>query len=432
MGQLQLYANNASTTIAGAITNVSVTVALASGAGALFPHPAAGQFFIATFTDEATGLLNEIVQCTNVTGDEVTIVRGQEGTAAQNWNAGDLFNLLVTAGGLEKFQQDVEAQSGTTNSAVDTGAANAYVVALTPTLTAHVPLMPIWWQASHGNTGASTFNDGTGSLPLVNPDGTALGSGTIVANGIYGAFYDGAGHFQMITASNEALSSQGIATTGDVKWRPTTETIPGWLPACGPTATIGNATSGANLRANADTLALFTWLWTNFSNSQCPVLPSGRGASATADFNANKTIGMIDMRGSIMGGMDTMGGFASTNWSNVPVVSGSATTAGSVLGANTAALTLSQLPTGITSTLGGSGSLSLSQSVIAGTSALNGGVSTGGGGGGVAFNGGAGSPTVISSFTASYSGGTATSNNTSGTVHSNAQLTMIGTMYVKQ
>ena len=53
--------------------------------------------------------------------------------------------------------------------------------------------------------------------------------------------------------------------------------------------TIGNAASGATTRANADTAALFTRLWTNISNTWAPV-SSGRGASAAADFAANKTL----------------------------------------------------------------------------------------------------------------------------------------------
>ena len=97
MSQL-LFANNAGSTLAGGITNVATTANLASGTGVLFPAPAAGQYFVATLTDEATGLLNEIVWVTNVTGDVVTIVRAQEGTTALNWLASDLFDNNWTAG----------------------------------------------------------------------------------------------------------------------------------------------------------------------------------------------------------------------------------------------------------------------------------------------------------------------------------------------
>lgn len=100
-----LWANDATTTLAAPITNVAVTATLATGSGALFPAPGAGQYFVATFVDTATGLLNEIVHVTNVTGDIVTIVRAQEGTTALNWNANDLFSNLVTAGTMSAFTQ---------------------------------------------------------------------------------------------------------------------------------------------------------------------------------------------------------------------------------------------------------------------------------------------------------------------------------------
>lgn len=98
-----------------------------------------------------------------------------------------------------------------------------------------------------------------------------------------------------------------IAATGDFKWRPTTETLTGWVKANG--LTIGNATSGASQRANADTQALFTYLWTNFNNAHCPVA-GGRGASAAADFTASKTIGLPDLRGRSPFGLDDMGASA--------------------------------------------------------------------------------------------------------------------------
>ena len=105
MANAILWANNANTTIAASISNVQTTVNLTPGAGALFPSPGAGQYFCATFTDAATGLLTEIVHVTNVTGDVCTIVRAQEGTTALAWTAGDLFANLVTAGTLAAFQQ---------------------------------------------------------------------------------------------------------------------------------------------------------------------------------------------------------------------------------------------------------------------------------------------------------------------------------------
>lgn len=338
---IELYANDATSTLAGAINNTALTANLASGGGALFPHPIAGQYFTMTFNDASTGLLDEIVWVTNVTGDTVTMVRGQEGTIAQNWSAGDIASNFITAGGLQQFVQIPQAQAQSYNAAQDTGVANAYAATLNPVLSAHVPFMPIWFKALNANTTASTFNPGPGTLPIVNPDGTSLGSATFVPGGLYCLMNDGAGHYQLISTSNEALSSQGIATTGDMKFRPTSESIPGWIVA--NATTIGNATSGASQRANPDTFNNFSWHWTNFSNTQCPVLPSGRGANPAADFAANKTIQVLDWRGVGPQGVDTMGGAASTTLVNVPVTSGSRTVPGSVLGENLHALVTAEL-----------------------------------------------------------------------------------------
>jgi hypothetical protein len=99
-----------------------------------------------------------------------------------------------------------------------------------------------------------------------------------------------------------------IASTGDIKFRASGDTLTGWVKANG--LTIGNATSGATGRANADTQSLYTYLWTICSNAtgnrHCPVA-GGIGASAAADFGANKQLAVFDMRASIPVGLDDMG-----------------------------------------------------------------------------------------------------------------------------
>lgn len=127
-----IFANDASTTIAGPISAAATSVTLASGTGALFPTPSAGQEFAATFNDAATGLLTEIVYCTAISGDTITtMVRAQEGTVAQTWLAGDLFANLLTAGQMAALQQTgslspsriVTASGAFTMSTADAGGA---------------------------------------------------------------------------------------------------------------------------------------------------------------------------------------------------------------------------------------------------------------------------------------------------------------------
>lgn len=112
----------------------------------------------------------------------------------------------------------------------------------------------------------------------------------------------------------------------------------GWVRCNG--RTVGNASSGATERANADTEPLFSFLWTNYSDSVCAV-SSGRGASAAADYAANKTIGLPDLRGRAFFGLDDMGSTAASRLGSVIT---DQTTNGASGGTETHTLTEAQLP----------------------------------------------------------------------------------------
>jgi len=88
------------------------------------------------------------------------------------------------------------------------------------------------------------------------------------------------------------------ATTGDLKPTFKTTADSGWIMC--DDSTIGDASSGAGNRANADTEDLYTLLWTNFSDTWAPV-NGGRGASAAADFAAHKKISLPKMLGRVYG-----------------------------------------------------------------------------------------------------------------------------------
>lgn len=66
----------------------------------------------------------------------------------------------------------------------------------------------------------------------------------------------------------------------------------GWLELAGQT--VGSASSGAAY-ANAAAQNLFTAMWNSHDNSICAV-SGGRGASAAADWAANKQLTLIDQR----------------------------------------------------------------------------------------------------------------------------------------
>jgi len=95
-----------------------------------------------------------------------------------------------------------------------------------------------------------------------------------------------------------------IFQTGDELFRKIGGPRTGWVRQ--NALTIGSATSGASERANTDCQNLFSFLWQNYPNAKCPVV-GGRGASAGADWTANKQITLPDMRGRGVAGVDGMG-----------------------------------------------------------------------------------------------------------------------------
>lgn len=217
-----------------------------------------------------------------------------------------------------------------------------------------------------------------------------------------------------------------IFATGDVLWQPIQSTRTGWVRA--NARTIGSATSGATERANSDTSALFAHLWNTYSNTICPV-STGRGANAAADFAANKNITLLDMRGYIAGGLDDMGNTAASRFTNVPVVSGDAITAASVLGETTHQILKAELPTDApagTVAMGGSIPITINggTTIYGGLNA----VSTGTGSGtGVQTIAQITAAASIASLTAAFTGSALGS----GTAHNNVQKTILGSFYLK-
>lgn len=111
----------------------------------------------------------------------------QEELAAIIEAAGIVLNKANNAQLLEALKRLIDAQSG--NYALDTGAANAYVVALDPAIAAYADGMTVRVKAVNANTGASTLNAGGGVKSLVNDAGGALAAGDIPAGSVFTATY---------------------------------------------------------------------------------------------------------------------------------------------------------------------------------------------------------------------------------------------------
>lgn len=122
--------------------------------------------------------------------------------------AGVVLNKANNAQLLEALKRLIDAQSG--NYALDTGAANAYVVALDPPISAYADGMTIRVKVANANTGASTLNAGAGAVPWVNDVGGALAGGDLPAGGIAAVTY--------IAAAGKFYTTSLVQSQGDARY----------------------------------------------------------------------------------------------------------------------------------------------------------------------------------------------------------------------
>ena len=91
-----VFANFIDTTLAAATASTADTFSLSSSAN--LPVLGPGEIMPLVLNDAATGLVYEIVYVTAISGTTLTVLRGQEGTSAQNWSAGDYIFSAFTTG----------------------------------------------------------------------------------------------------------------------------------------------------------------------------------------------------------------------------------------------------------------------------------------------------------------------------------------------
>jgi hypothetical protein len=104
-------------------------------------------------------------------------------------------------------------QEGSLTYAEATGSANAYVVALSPAVTAYTTGMTVNFKANAANTGACTLNAGAGAVSIRKQVTTDLAANDIRANQLVTVIYDGT-NFQMISASGNAAGGPAACPSG--------------------------------------------------------------------------------------------------------------------------------------------------------------------------------------------------------------------------
>ena len=176
-------------------------------------------------------------------------------------------------------------------------------------------------QAGTTSTPQNAFQDSALTLPLPNPiilDAAGRLPQFFLADGSIKVRLTDVNGVEKLVADGLIVTGASSGGGGGSPVDPTTVLQTGWLQHIYGTGvvtgfvrcngrTIGSATSGATERANADTSALYSFLWNGDANL---VVSTGRGASAAADFAANKTIALPDFRGRVLAGLDDMGSSA--------------------------------------------------------------------------------------------------------------------------
>tara|TARA_R110000868_G_scaffold40733_1_gene140276 strand:- start:157 stop:1275 length:1119 start_codon:yes stop_codon:yes gene_type:complete len=185
MAGLNLFTNNAATTLASGVLIGATSLTVAAGTGAEFPTLAGSEYFYCTIANNAGSV--EIIKVTARSTDTFTIVRGQDGTSAAAWSAGDKVELRLTRIDLLNFPQlDSTNTFAATNTftAVQTFTANPLMNGLTAS-------KPVFTDASknltstgtvavdQGGTGQTSYTDG--QLLIGNTTGNTLAKGTLTA-----------------------------------------------------------------------------------------------------------------------------------------------------------------------------------------------------------------------------------------------------------
>jgi len=199
------FANLASTTLASSLSNTATSISVTSSSS--FPTLGSGDYFYASI-GESTG--SEIVKVTGVSSNTFTVVRGQDGTSAQNWSSGSSIALRVVAAALD----DIAEQAQT---AADTESVSISGDTMTGNLSFGDNDKAIFGAGSdlqiyHSGTGSYIEENGTGNLFI---EATNLRIKSASGENYIAADQDGAVTLYNDNSAKLATTSTGIDVTGN-------------------------------------------------------------------------------------------------------------------------------------------------------------------------------------------------------------------------
>ncbi len=181
----------------------------------------AGQvfYFVSDFTNTGSATID-----INSAGQKIITDRSGQPLASgaiqdESFNVigydGTKFQLLVNVGGGDTDITKESLQNASFSFAIDTGAADAYIIDLDPSITSYQLGQFFLFKAVNSNTGSSTIEvNGQGGKDLVRRDGTPLQADDISANSYNLIGYDGV-EFQLL--SSGAGGGGGGLTQSDIE-----------------------------------------------------------------------------------------------------------------------------------------------------------------------------------------------------------------------
>lgn len=211
----RLYANNAKTTLASSVQPGDTTIQVANAA--IFPQPAAGQYFLATID---TGSTQEIIYVGGVIGNTfVNCIRAQENTVASTYQAGVRIENRPTRDTFSSFArlQDRVAPIASLDALSSPSASdsNSYITQTTDD--GGNPILAY----TNGTSGIWTFTN----YPTTFTSGTLASNGTATLANIPGIqallsqTFAGKYIIQFLTGANRGLVRAITSTSGDtVSW----------------------------------------------------------------------------------------------------------------------------------------------------------------------------------------------------------------------
>ncbi|WP_329909913.1 hypothetical protein [Serratia quinivorans] len=238
------FGNNVKSALAADITATQTVISVMPGTGNLFaallqPDPALenhshpSKLYAKVTLTDAQETVFEICHLTAVSADKLTVIRGQEGTAAKGWSLNNTIANFATRGSEDNFVQIEDLQNGRYLAATAGGTANALTVDLPSTFylnggntfALHAPLLIT---PTLTNTGTSTLmltlsGHVVGTYPLVKGNNTALQAGDLVAKSPFMAIFNTEqNRFLVMNPTTEigvvrSVNTHGPDASGNVK-----------------------------------------------------------------------------------------------------------------------------------------------------------------------------------------------------------------------